>query len=134
MRQMLFLACDLRRKYAEDILTALALPPGALLQFRYDSKYVAPSARRILAEESLAGIEAVIGFVSGVYAGDSFLLPVRYAAVNSVEVSAGFYLVRFKVGAMSIWLGIQPNWMNWSPGAAMSCGGSKSRRTAPTTR
>ncbi|MEU5255148.1 hypothetical protein [Streptomyces longwoodensis] len=96
--QVLLLSSNLRRRYAEDILTALALPRGATLQFRYEAQYVAPSLQQKVANSSVLGIRALIGFVADAESTtDAFLLPVRVAEVVVAECAADVFLFKLRV-------------------------------------
>ena len=59
---VLLLSSDLRRRYAEDILTALAMPAGSMIQFRYEAAYVAPALQRAIADGTIVGSTALVAF------------------------------------------------------------------------
>jgi hypothetical protein len=88
----------LRRRYAEDILTALALPTGAFIQFRYGTDYVAPALQQRIADHSVLGEQSVLGFVSGIDSGDRFFLPARLASIVSAECVADIFIFKLRVG------------------------------------
>lgn len=102
---VLLLSSDARRRYAEDILTALALPEGALIQFRYDVGYVAPSLQQRIADGSVHGEQCLIGFVSGADSSDAsgantdscFFLPVRIAEIVTADQVGDFFVLRLRV-------------------------------------
>jgi hypothetical protein len=102
---VLLLSSDVRRRYAEDILTALALPDGALIQFRYDAGYVAPALQRRIADHSILDEQCLIGFVSGVESGSisemnpssCFFLPIRLADIVSADPVGDFFVLRLRV-------------------------------------
>ncbi|MFD9795537.1 hypothetical protein ACFWXK_31815 [Streptomyces sp. NPDC059070] len=96
--QVLLLSSNVRRRYAEDILTALALPRGALIQFRYEARYVASSLQQKVASGSVLGQRALIGFVAdAAVPADCFLLPVRVAEVVAAECVADVILFKLRV-------------------------------------
>ncbi|AWE51490.1 hypothetical protein ACFXGG_33265 [Streptomyces nigra] len=96
--QVLLLSSNLRRRYAEDILTALALPRGATLQFRYEAQYVAPPLQQKVANGSILGVRALIGFVADADSPtDAFILPVRVAEVVAAECAADVFLFKLRV-------------------------------------
>jgi hypothetical protein len=94
---VLLLSSNLRRRYAEDILTALSLPPGALLQFRYDAEYVAPHLQASIADGSVIGQRALIAFVADVEDPEPLLVPVRMASVVLAENIADMIVLRLCV-------------------------------------
>ncbi|MFF4827961.1 hypothetical protein ACFY20_34240 [Streptomyces sp. NPDC001312] len=96
--QVLLLSSNLRRRYSEDILTALALPRGATIQFRYEAKYVAPSLQQKVAGGSIIGARALLGFIADADSPtNAFLLPVRIAEVVAAECVAEVFLFRLRV-------------------------------------
>ncbi|MEU4352344.1 hypothetical protein [Streptomyces sp. NPDC023838] len=96
--QVLLLSSNLRRRYAEDILTALALPRGALIQFRYEAQYVASSLQQKVASGSVLGQRALIGFIADATTpAECFLLPVRVAEVVAAECVAEVILFKLRV-------------------------------------
>ncbi|MFF5011074.1 hypothetical protein ACFY3G_50875 [Streptomyces phaeochromogenes] len=96
--QVLLLSSNLRRRYAEDILTALALPRGSIVQFRYEAQYVAPSLQQKVANGTVLQQRALIGFIADATSStDSFLLPVRVADVVAAECVAEVFLFRLRV-------------------------------------
>ncbi|MFG2867136.1 hypothetical protein [Streptomyces sp. NPDC048338] len=96
--QVLLLSSNLRRRYAEDVLAALALPPGAVLQFRYEAQYVAPSLQQKVANGTILQQRALIGFIADAASPtDAFLLPVRVAEIVAAECVAEVFLFRLRV-------------------------------------
>ncbi|MEV0210670.1 hypothetical protein AB0H97_36355 [Streptomyces sp. NPDC050788] len=96
--QVLLLSSNLRRRYAEDILTALALPRGATLQFRYEAQYVAPSLQQKVANGSILQQRALIGFVADATSPtDAYLLPVRVAEIVAADCIAEVFLFKLRV-------------------------------------
>lgn len=51
------------RRYRQDILRAIAMPKGSQLQFRYDSKWIAPKIRDLLSEKNTSGITSLIAYI-----------------------------------------------------------------------
>ncbi len=94
---IILLSSNLRRRYAEDILTALALPTGAFIQFRYGADYVAPALQQRIADHSVLGEQSVLGFVSGIDSSDRFFLPARLASVVSAECVADIFILKLRV-------------------------------------
>jgi len=102
---VLLLSSNVRRRYAEDILTALALPDGALIQFRYDAEYVASPLQQRIADHSILGETCLIGFVSDVSSNDisagdppsPFFLPVRLANIVSADPVGDFFVLQLRV-------------------------------------
>lgn len=94
---VLLLSSDARRRYAEDVLTALALPEGAAIQFRYEAAYVAPGLQQRVATGTIIGARALICFVSGVTSAEPFLVPVRWATVASARNVADVYVFTLAV-------------------------------------
>ena len=95
---VLLLSSNIRRRYAEDILTALALPEGAVIQFRYETDYVAPALQQIVANGKVLGETAVLGFIADAESPDSFVLPIRIATITHAENVADMFILRLRVG------------------------------------
>jgi hypothetical protein len=96
--QVLLLSSNLRRRYAEDILTALALPRGAIIQFRYEAQYVAPPLQQKVANGSIIQQRALIGFIADATSPtDAYLLPVRVAEIVAAECVAEVFLFKLRV-------------------------------------
>src|ERR1700684_1999094 len=91
---VLLLSSNARRRYAEDILTALALPEGAVIQFRYETDYAAPALQQIVANGKVLGETAMLGFVADVESLTPFLLPVRIATITQAENVADIVVLR----------------------------------------
>jgi hypothetical protein len=98
MKDLLFLSSDDRRRYAEDIQTVLALPRGAIIQFRYRERWVTPTLQRAVATHQVEGLPAVLGFVSGASTRDPFVLPVRHATVAKAELIADMFVFKLRAG------------------------------------
>jgi hypothetical protein len=94
---ILLLSSNLRLRYSEDILSALALPPGARIQFRYNSEYVAPSLVRQVADKTVIGQRALLAFVADVDVPSPFCVPVRLVTVASAECVADIYLFQLRL-------------------------------------
>ncbi len=94
---VLLLSSNLRRRYAEDILTALSLPRGALLRFRYEAEYVAPDLQTCIADGSVIGRRTVIAFVADADGSEPFLIPIRLASVVRTEKVADMIVLQLSV-------------------------------------
>jgi hypothetical protein len=97
MNGLLLLSSDDRRRYAEDIQTALALPDGGIIQFRYRMRWVAPALQEAVRHQEVVGAVAVLGFVSADRQHEPFVLPVRYATVAKVELVADMVIFQLRV-------------------------------------
>ncbi|RAS65730.1 hypothetical protein C8D87_104281 [Lentzea atacamensis] len=96
---ILLLSSNVRRRYSEDILTALALPSGAMIQFRYETDYVSPTLQRTVASGSIVSSAVTIAFVAETETDNPFLLPVRHAKVISAVCVADIFIFRLQVGS-----------------------------------
>ena len=95
---VLLLSSNARRRYAEDILTALALPEGAVIQFRYEADYVAPTLQQIVANGKVIGATAVLGFIADANTQMPFVLPIRIATIIQAENVADMFIMKLRVG------------------------------------
>jgi hypothetical protein len=95
---VLLLSSNARRRYAEDILTALALPEGAVIQFRYEADYVAPTLQQIVANGKVLGETAVLGFIADADTPTPFVLPIRIATIIQAENVADMFVLKLRVG------------------------------------
>lgn len=96
---VLLLSSDLRRRYAEDILTALAMPAGSMIQFRYEAAYVAPALQRAIADGTVVGSKAIVAFIADRDTDKPFLVPVRFAPVVWARCVADIFIIKLQVGA-----------------------------------
>jgi hypothetical protein len=94
---VLLLSSNARRRYAEDILTALALPEGAVIQFRYEADYVAPTLQQIVANGKVIGATAVLGFIADAETQTPFVLPIRIATIIQAENVADMFVMKLRV-------------------------------------
>jgi hypothetical protein len=94
--RLVLLSSDKRRRYAEDVLTALALPAGSVIQFRYDASYVVPALQRSI--NDVVGWTATLAFVAGVDTDRPFLVPVRLATVLTATCVADIFIFRLRIG------------------------------------
>ncbi|MEV0797101.1 hypothetical protein AB0I34_05400 [Kribbella sp. NPDC050281] len=97
MKRLLLLSSDDRARYAEDVQTALALPAGAPLQFRYRERWVTPTLQRAVPSGQAGGLPAIVGFV-GSDKSRPFLLPIRYATVARAEYVADMFIFKLRLG------------------------------------
>jgi len=95
---VLLLSSNARRRYAEDILTALALPEGAVIQFRYEADYVAPTLQQIVANGRVLSETAVLGFIADAETQTPFVLPIRIATIIQAENVADMFIMKLRVG------------------------------------
>jgi hypothetical protein len=103
---VLLLSSNRTRRYSEDILTALAAPPGSVIRFRYHENLVAPSLQQVIADKSVFGRSAVIGFIGnrdavvtpdGPHIPDPVMVPIRMVSVISVEDVGNIYVFHLRV-------------------------------------
>jgi hypothetical protein len=88
---------DSRTRYASDILAVLALPDGFRFHFRYDSRHICTDLRQEFESPSLRGTRALIAFKDeqGASSGNPYIVPVRWATIDSVELLPDFYVINF---------------------------------------
>ncbi|WP_320775765.1 hypothetical protein [Streptomyces sp. CRN 30] len=90
----LFIASDARTQYAEDILTALALPAGSVLQLRYDDQYLSQPLRQSCVSGESVGRRFMLSFMSAMSSGRHFVIPVRFCRVVDTQVLGGVWVFR----------------------------------------
>jgi hypothetical protein len=93
---LFFASSDARQRYAEDVLTVVAMPEGGVFQFRYDSRYVSTDVHALIASGDIAGKQAIVAFVGRVETVDAFVMPIRIATVLSAEEIAEALVFRFR--------------------------------------
>lgn len=98
MTRLLLLSSDHKRRYAEDVQTALAAPAGAVVQFRYRDRWVTPALRRMVSEGQVEGLRTLLCFGANTMAVDPFVLPIRYATVAKAEQVADMFIFQLRVG------------------------------------
>ena len=96
---VLLLSSDSRRRYAEDVLTALALPRGAIIQFRYETDYVAGVLQQAIADGSAVGRRCLVAFLTDRESPEAkpFVVPVRFATVVTTACVADMAVFRLRV-------------------------------------
>ncbi|ETK37720.1 hypothetical protein MPTA5024_02495 [Microbispora sp. ATCC PTA-5024] len=97
---VLLLSSNVRRRYAEDILSTLALPRGAAIQFRYEADYVAGGLLQAVANGSAVGRRCLVAFMADVETPQEtpFVVPVRFAAVVAADCVADMVVFRLRAG------------------------------------
>lgn len=96
---VLLLSSDSRRRYAEDVLRALALPRGAIIQFRYETDYVAGALQQAIANGSAVGRRCLVAFLADRESPETepFVVPVRFATVVATACVADMATFRLRV-------------------------------------
>ncbi|MFD8154662.1 hypothetical protein ACFV28_28460 [Streptomyces sp. NPDC059720] len=94
VRLGLFLASDARTQYAEDVLTALALPTGAALQLRYDVRYMSDELTRMCRTGHVVGHRFLFSFISSLSDTNHYLVPVRFCQVVNAQEVGGVWVFR----------------------------------------
>jgi hypothetical protein len=103
---ILLLSSNRRRRYSEDILTALASPPGSVIRFRYRENIVSPTLQQIIANNSILGRPGIIGFIGaarevvtpeGADIPDPVVVPIRMVSVLAAENVGNIYIFRLRV-------------------------------------
>lgn len=96
---VLLLSSDSRRRYAEDVLRALALPRGAIIQFRYETDYVAGALQQAIANGSAVGRRCLVTFLADRESPETepFVVPVRFATVVATACVADMAVFRLRV-------------------------------------
>jgi len=79
---ILLISSDAARRYSDDIVRALAHPPGTELQFRYDLKHLDPILQERAQAEGLDGLAALICFM----ATDQRKKALELASVRAVTI------------------------------------------------
>jgi hypothetical protein len=89
---VILMSSDIRFKYIEDIFSALALPTGSGIQFRYETKYVPGDILRDLLKYTNRRRAALLVF-KGTVNERPALIPVRWAKVLTVKQVADFVVI-----------------------------------------
>lgn len=72
-------------RYREDIIRALALPTGTVLQFRYDKRYWTQAVRTAVEQGTAKGQDALIVYIDQATQGQPpTYAPCRYAQIKNV--------------------------------------------------
>lgn len=88
---------DSRLRYASDVLSVLALPDGFAFHFRYDSRHISTDNRREIEGTGAPGTKILIAFKdeNGAKDGSPYIVPLRWAILNSVEPMPDFFVFNF---------------------------------------
>lgn len=115
MKNILCLSSGLMPQYRLDILRAIALPPHAIIQFRYSEQLVEPGLRDAFSNNRCTGRRVLIGHVDG---NASRFLPesvcpitlCREAFIQKSQRSGSYFVLRMALGSMVLshdWQGAQ---------------------------
>jgi hypothetical protein len=92
-----------RRRYLEDNLTALALPPDSVIQFRYGRTYVASQLQEAVSKKTVIGQRVLLAMISDTDGpAPPFVLPVRFATVVYAEPLADMYIFKLRIAGYPI--------------------------------
>lgn len=97
MERLLLLLED-GRCHAEDVLTSLAAPTGAIAHVGYEEKRVALPLQRGVAANRVEGFPVVLGFCADIASEAPFILPIRNAFVVKAEHRGGLYSFKLRLG------------------------------------
>jgi len=102
MNSILCLGSGLAPRYRLNALTALALPSGARIQFRYKPSLVAKSLRDKLEHGKLSGAEVLLGYVDCTAGGRvaenrCYILPYRYSRLISSRKVGSVFILQLQV-------------------------------------
>src|SRR5258706_230204 len=115
MKNILCLSSGLMPQYRLDILRAIALPPHAIIQFRYSEQLVESGLRDAFSNNRCTGRRVLIGHVDG---NASRFLPesvcpitlCREAFIQKSQRSGSYFVLRMALGSMVLshdWQGAQ---------------------------
>jgi hypothetical protein len=99
MKRFICFSSGAQRRYRDDIIRAMAMPPGCELTFRYRLKYLAHSVREHLKNGRIGTGDQVL--ISYLDQSDRnlpvFFIPVRYATIIETPTIGDFAVLRMRV-------------------------------------
>lgn len=95
---LLCLSSGHSRRYREDVLRSASLPPGSVIQFRYDEKHLGPSVKALVTtEKAVASSVLIVYSDQAMRDRDPELVPCRYATVVSQETLGTTISIRLRL-------------------------------------
>lgn len=90
---LVLLSSGIRERYREDILRALALPPGVRFTFRYEKVLVQPELQELLLKHDFSRLQGIAFHTDAQIPSQSNVVPARYVRiVDSAEIGSHFAL------------------------------------------
>lgn len=83
---------------AEEALTSLAVPKGAVIQIIYEENLVALPLQLAVAARKVEGSQLTVELCADVAGKDPFNLPIRDAVVVKAEYRGGLYYFKLRLG------------------------------------
>jgi hypothetical protein len=139
---LLCVGSGLSRRYAMNTLQALALPSGAILQFRYVEKIISEGLRKPLAARELNGATVILGHVDCTASGrlpngHCPVVPYREARLRDSAQRGSVFVLRFELGSLRSTDDLEgfqrtlpensPRWLKDSEGKFVTEGGKPKR-------
>lgn len=95
---LLALSSSARPRYKRDVHRSIAMPFGALLQFRYDKKHVSPEVRSLFTAKTIVGQTCLLAYNEPPRDGRARVVPTRMASISHVEETGSSYNVDLELG------------------------------------
>jgi hypothetical protein len=94
---VVLLSSDQREKYVEDIFSAVALPQGATMRFRYEAKYLPPDLLQQYGQDYTSPFMGLVCFKGTFESQQLGIVPVRWVKVYRVRRVLDFFVFYFEV-------------------------------------
>jgi hypothetical protein len=104
---LLCVGSGLSRRYMMNTLQALALPNGAILQFRYRKDLISEALQKSLSENTLCGTPVLLGYVNCTESGRSsddrcLIVPYREAVLRRSESRGIFFVFQLELSHLRL--------------------------------
>jgi hypothetical protein len=97
---LILLSSGARRRYRDDIIRALAHPPGTQLRFRYGRNYVANVLLSTPGSKALVGQDALICHLADQQDGKpALLVPCRFVSVDQAQMVGSSLILTLRADA-----------------------------------
>jgi len=95
-------------RYRQDILRALGMPHGASLQFRYQSKWIAPSVFGKVKDGKIINSRALVAYVDQSIPGQApELIPCRFASISEASIHGTTVSLVLNLGEIALATNLQ---------------------------
>lgn len=96
---LLLVSSSATRRYADDIVRALAYPDGSEFQFRYGEQYLDPSSLTWARKGDISGESALICYLSRGTSNPVILVPCRFVTIVSCVQMGTSFVMRLRAGS-----------------------------------
>ena len=95
---LILLSSSARRRYSDDIVRALAHPPGTEFRFRYSGGYLEPNLAARYERERVVNLPGLVCHLATLTDQTALLAPCRFVAVTRIQKVGSSYVFTLRTG------------------------------------